>query len=138
MKTPKLHFLDSGLLAAVLGVSAERIAHDRTLLGPLLETFVFAEVLKQAAWLDQTLTPTHYRDKDQDEVDIVLEDQRMAVVGIEIKAAATVKASDFKGLRKLAGAAGERFKLGVVLYDGETVVPFGPHLFAAPVSCVWG
>lgn len=138
VKTPKLHFLDSGLLAAVLGVTAERIARDRTLLGPLLETFVFAEVLKQAGWLDQTLTPSHYRDKDQDEVDIVLEDQRMAVVGIEIKAAATVKAGDFRGLRKLADAAGERFKLGVVLYDGETVVPFGPRLFAAPVSCMWG
>lgn len=138
VKTPKLHFLDSGLLGAMLNISAERVSRDRSLLGPLLETYVFAEVLKQAGWLDQTLTPSHYRDKDQDEVDIVLEDQRLAVVGIEIKAAATVKASDFKGLRKLAEAAGGRFRLGVVLYDGETIVPFGPRLFAAPVSCVWG
>ena len=41
VKTPKLHFLDSGLLGALLGATAERIAKDRSIFGPLLETFVF-------------------------------------------------------------------------------------------------
>ena len=81
---------------------------------------------------------SHYRDKDQDEVDIVIENEAAALVGIEIKAAATVKASDFKGPRKLADAMGDALKLGVVLYDGEETVPFGARLFAAPVSCLWG
>ncbi len=138
VKTPKLHFLDSGLLAAILGVTAERIARDRQLLGPLLESFVFAEVLKQEGWLDEPCTLSHYRDKDQDEVDIVIEHETGGLVGIEVKAAATVHARDFKGLRKLAAAAGERLRLGVVLYDGEQTVQFGDQLFAAPVSCVWG
>lgn len=138
VKTPKLHFLDSGLLAATLGITADRIARERAHLGPLLETFVFAEVLKQIGWLDGTFASSHYRDKDQDEVDIVIEDQAMQVVGLEVKAAATVKGSDFKGLRKLADATGTAFKLGVVLYDGDTIVPFGDRLFAAPVSSLWG
>lgn len=137
VKTPKLHFLDSGLLAALLAVTPERIARDRTLFGPLLESFVFSEVLKQAAWLEETCTLFHYRDKDQDEVDLVIEHETAGLVAIEVKAAATVKATDFKGLRKLAAATGDDFKLGVVLYDGEHTVPFGERMFAAPVSCVW-
>lgn len=138
VKTPRLHFLDSGLLAAVLGITGERIARDRTLFGPLLETFVFAEVLKQSAWLDEPCSLSHYRDKDQDEVDIVIENETAELVGIEVKAAASVNASDFKGLRKLAEATGNALRLGVVLYDGEQTVPFGDRMFAAPVSCVWG
>ena len=120
VKTPKLHFLDAGLLAATLRVSAERIARDRALLGPIVETFVFSEVIKQLAWIDEPCTLHHYRDKDQDEVDLVVESHTGALVGIEVKAAASVNAADFKGLRKLAGASGGDFRLGVVLYDGET------------------
>ena len=138
VKTPKLHFLDSGLLAAILGVTAERVVRDRTLFGPLLEAFVFSEVLKQGTWLGDTCTLSHYRDKDQDEVDIVVENETAGFVGIEVKAAATVNGGDFKGLRKLAGASGDALKLGLVLYDGENIVPFGDRMFAAPVSCVWG
>jgi predicted AAA+ superfamily ATPase len=138
IKTPKLHFLDSGLLAAMLGATPKRIAADRTLFGPLLETFVFAEVMKQETWLDGSCTLYHYRDKDQDEVDIVVENDAGEIVGIEVKASATVGANDFKGLRKLAGATGKDFRLGVVLYDGDQSVPFGDRMFAAPIPCVWG
>jgi predicted AAA+ superfamily ATPase len=137
IKTPRLHFLDSGLLAVSAGITADRIKRDRTILGPLLETFVFAEILKQSAWLDEAYSVSHYRDKDQDEVDIVIENEAGELVGIEVKAAATVTATDFKGLRKLAGAAGGAMKLGLILYDGEQVVSFGDRLVAAPMSCLW-
>jgi hypothetical protein len=137
VKTPKLHFLDSGLLASMLGLTAERIVKDRSGFGPLLETFVFSEVVKQTEWLDESCTLHHYRDKDQDEVDIVVENEQGAMVAIEIKASATVRTSDFKGIRKLKNICGDDLKLGVVLYDGTTVVPFGDRLYAAPVSCVW-
>jgi len=137
IKTPKLHFLDSGLLAALLGLTAEQIAKDRSTFGALLETFVFSEVMKETAWSDESYTLHHYRDKDQDEVDILVEDERGAMVGIEVKASATVHASDFKGLRKLLDICANDLKLGVVLYDGTKVVPFGDRLFAAPMSCLW-
>src|SRR6266699_1597741 len=136
-KTTRLHFLDSGLLGALLGATAERIAKDRSSFGPLLETFVFSEVLKQASWFGESCALYHYRDKDQDEVDLVIETGSGAVVGIEVKASATVNAGDFKGLRKLADACGDNFKLGVVLYDGGRPVHFGDPLVAAPMSCLW-
>jgi predicted AAA+ superfamily ATPase len=137
IKTPKLHFLDSGLLAAIQGLTAERIARDRSAYGALLETFVVSEVVKLTSWREESHTLHHYRDKDQDEVDIIVEDERGAMVGIEVKASATVRVSDFKGIRKLLKIRGDDLKLGVVLYDGTQIVPFGDRLFAAPISCLW-
>jgi predicted AAA+ superfamily ATPase len=137
VKTPKLHFLDSGLLATTLGATVPGIAKDRAAFGPLLEALVYSEILKQSEWLDEACAIHYFRDKDQDEVDFVVENPKGEIVGIEVKAAATVGAADFKGLRKLAGACGKEFRLGVVLHDGEQVVPFGERMFAAPVSCLW-
>jgi predicted AAA+ superfamily ATPase len=104
----------------------------------LLETFVMSEIMKQFGWLDDSCTLTHYRDKDKNEVDFVIENAAGDVVGIEVKSAASVSGSDFKGLKKLADATGTAFKLGVVLYDGELSLPFGERMYAAPISCLWG
>ena len=137
IKTPKIHFLDSGLLAALRDLSPQRIADDRSAFGAVLETFVLSEVLKLSSWSGQRFSLSHYRDKEQNEVDIVIEDQERKIVGLEVKASATVVTADFNGLRKLAESAGKRFTLGLVLYDGDSVVPFGPNLFAAPISALW-
>jgi uncharacterized protein len=138
IKTPKLHFLDSGLLAGSYGLTAERIRQNRKLLGAPLESFVFSEVMKLVSALDTHLEPYHFRDQDLHEVDLVLERDDGVIAGIEVKAAATIAPSDFAGLRKLAEASASRFAFGVVLYDGETIVPFGTKLAAAPISCLWG
>lgn len=138
VKTPKLHFIDSGLLAALQGVTVERLARDRTRLGPLLETLVFAEVLKQAAWQPDPPRPSFFRTRDGEEVDLVLERDDGRLVAIEVKSAATVKPADFKGLQQLAQAAGDALMLGLVLYDGDTAVPFGDRLWAAPIGTLFG
>ncbi len=137
VRSPKLHLTDSGLAAALLGASADTLERDRTLFGQLLETFVLAELRRQASWHDVPCGFFHFRDKDGSEVDIVLEHLSGSVAGIEVKASATVRSSDFRGLRRLRNALGERFRRGVVLYDGETAVPFGERLCALPVSRLW-
>lgn len=137
VKTPKLHLGDAGLACALLGVDASGLAADRPLLGQLLETFVFQELRRQASWHDQSSTFFHYRDRDGAEVDIVIERGTRALAGVEVKAAATVTARDFRGLRKLREAAGKRFACGVVLYDGETAASFGDGLFAIPIRALW-
>ncbi|ASG21000.1 ATP-binding protein [Nitrospirillum viridazoti] len=138
VKTPKLHFLDSGLLAAVRGLTFDRIKADRTAFGALLESFVFSEVLKLISGSDLRVTAHHFRDRDGREVDVILERDDGMIVGIEVKASATVKATDFTGLKALAEACGERFAYGVILYDSADFVPFGDKLAAAPLSCLWG
>ena len=99
IKSSKLHFLDSGLLAALRGISPEQIAKDRTVFGAILETFVFGEVQKLASWSGQRCSFSHFRDKDGNEVDLVIENTRGEVVGIEVKASATVSSADFSGLK---------------------------------------
>jgi len=136
-KTPKLHFLDAGLLAALRDLTLDRLRADRTPFGALLETFVLAELQKLASWADGRFEFSHFRDKEQNEVDIIIEDRRGRVVGVEVKAAATVTSSDFNGLRKLADACGDRFVLGLVLHDHDKIVPFGSRLAAAPISALW-
>ena len=136
-KTPKLHFLDSGLLAAVRGLGFDRVKANRGEFGALLESFVFSEVLKLMTASDRQLTAYHFRDQLMHEVDIVLERDDGMIAGIEVKASATVRSGDFAGLRTLAEACKERFAYGVVLHDSADFVPFGDRMAAVPVSCLW-
>jgi len=138
VKTPKLQFVDSGLLAALLDLSADEVLADRTRFGRVLETFVFAELLKHITSAQGDYRLLYYRDADQVEVDVVVENAAGELVGIEVKASATVKEGDLRGLRKLAGLAGERFRAGVLLYDGDETLPLGDRLWAAPLSTLWG
>jgi hypothetical protein len=89
------------------------------------------------SWNAERLEFLHFRDRYDSKVDIDIEDSRGHVIGIEVKAAATVLGADFSGLRKLAEACGKRFIIGLVLYDHDTIVPFGERLFAVPISALW-
>ena len=137
VKTPKLHFIDSGLLTAMRGYSLSRLRADRTLFGALLESFVFSELLKLSAWTEERVMLFHYRDRDKLEVDFVLENSTGEIVGIEVKSAASVTRRDFLGLERVASAAGSAFKQGIVLYDGVQTLSFADNLRAVPVSALW-
>lgn len=138
VKTPKLQFIDSGLLATQLNLNSEEVQHDRTRFGNVLETFVFGELLKHSTTADGDYRLMYYRDADKFEVDVVIENAAGQLVGVEVKASATVKESDLRGLKKLAGQAGGQFKMGVLLYDGDETVPLGQGIWAAPLSTLWG
>jgi len=133
IKTPKLHMADTGLASALLGINSKTLWQDRSLLGQLLETFIYQELRKYGDWYEQPLNFYHFRNKDKVEVDIVIE-QSNHITGIEIKASSTVTNNDFKGLNKLKAAIGKAFIAGVVFYDGESIIPFGDKLFAIPIS----
>jgi len=137
VKTPKLHIGDTGLAAALLGVNAKDLAVDRELLGQFLETFIYQELRRESSGHEDDIRFHHFRDKDGYEVDLVLEKGTRQIAGVEVKAAATVTNADFRGLRKLASAAQNRFVAGVVLYDGEHSVSFGDSLYAVPIRRLW-
>jgi predicted AAA+ superfamily ATPase len=138
VKTSKLQFVDSGLLAALRDLGVEEVQQDRTRFGNVLETFVFGELLKHTTTADGDYRLMYYRDADKVEVDIVIENAAGELVGVEVKAAATVKESDLRGLKKLAGLAGSQFNMGVLLYDGTETLPLGNGIWAAPLSSLWG
>jgi len=138
VKTPKLQFIDSGLLAALLDLSVEQVQHDRARFGHVLETFVFAELLKHNATADGDYHLMYYRDSDKFEVDMVIENAAGQLIGVEVKAAATVAPGDLRSLKKLAGLAGKHFRMGIVLYDGGETLPLGEGIWAVPLASLWG
>ncbi len=137
IKSPKIHFVDTGLLCALRGITLAKLNKDLVLFGRLLECYVFCELKRQASWLEEPINFFHFRDKDKVEVDFVLESTAGDIIGIEVKASSTLNKSDFKGLERLKNIAGNDFKIGILLYDGEVSSAFGDDLYAVPISALW-
>jgi predicted AAA+ superfamily ATPase len=136
VKAAKIYLSDSGLLAGLIGADARRIREDDRLAGSLFETFVATELERQASWSPEALRFWHYREEDR-EVDVIVERPSGEVVGIEVKASATVRPRDFSGLVHMRERVGSRLVAGVVLYAGERTLPFGEGLWAVPISAMW-
>ena len=133
---PKLAFVDSGIAARLLALDSHALRRPGAPFGPLLEGFVLSELARQLTWSHELADLYHYRDHNKVEVDGVLENRRGQVIGIEIKAASTVRCEDFGGLRQLAAKLSDDFVAGFVLYTGNATLPFGPKLRAVPVSAI--
>ena len=134
---PKLIFADSAIAARLLGLESHALRRPGAPFGTLLESFVLSELARQLTWSHHLADLCHYRDHNKVEVDGILEDRHGQVIGIEVKAASTVRTEDFNGLRQLSAKVGDDFVLGMVLYTGTATLPFGPKLRAVPVSALW-
>ena len=137
IKRPKIHIADTGLLAYLAGADERRIQTDLNLGGAFFETFVAMELHRQISWQDDRPELFHFRDRDQREVDIVMEHRDGSIAAVEVKAAATVHQRDFRGLAHLRDRLGDRFRAGALLYTGGGTVPFGDRLAAVPVRGLW-
>lgn len=136
VKTPKIYMTDTGLLTHLMNIDAKGIVQSSTLAGPIVETFAAMELARQCDWAESPASLFHYRDKQQREVDVILE-LGSEVAGVEVKTAASVAAKDFAGLRHLRDKLGNRFKAGVVLYTGKRTLSFGDRLAAVPLCGLW-
>lgn len=135
---PKTYVTDSGLAAYLLDVDAEvLVPPGHPALGGLLETFVFAELLKLTTFAERHVTVRHYRDRDKREIDFILERRDGSIIGIEVKASATPKPDDARHLRWLRDNLGDRFRAGYVLHLGNTNLPSGDRIFFTPLSALW-
>lgn len=132
-----MYILDTGLAGYLLGLDEARLGAEPNVRGSLLETLVATEIAKQLSWSARRPRLFHFRQSTGPEMDLVLEEPSGQVVGVEVKASATVTGQDFNGLRALAEIAGPRFCRGVVLYMGQAAVPFGRNLHALPLSSLW-
>ena len=138
VKTPKMHAVDTGMTCALRGMTRRRLLARPSDFGALLESFVYNELRKQALWLEDPVTFHHYRDKDKVEVDIVVESASGGCFAVEVKGGATLTSKDFLGLKRFRRVAGKRFRMGVLLYDGDHTTAFGDRLFAVPMGALWG
>ena len=133
-KREKRFAADPALIANLLGWNEERVFYDDDANGKLVESWVYHEL---ASLLD--LSPeyelTQYRDSDKREIDFLIERDDGAILGIEVKAG-KADSSDFRHLKWFASNMAKGAFVGVVLYSGVEVLPFGDNLFAVPLSAL--
>lgn len=138
IKTPKIHIVDSGLACSLTNLKSDDWNSLSNDFGPILESFVVQQLICQAGWSEHELHFSHYRDKDQVEVDLVIESGRK-VWGVEVKKAASIQTKDAAGLARLAALAGNDWQGGILLYTGNNCLPLAqaPNTFAVPLDKLW-
>jgi predicted AAA+ superfamily ATPase len=134
VKTPKLYMLDTGLASWLTRWSSAETLSAGAMAGPMLETWVVAEVLK--SWWHRMATPPvyHYRDHDKREIDLLFETDG-ALWPTEIKRSASARRSWTKTFGALERLGPERGS-GAVLSLVPDVVPLGAKDRAAPVGLI--
>lgn len=138
IKSPKLHLVDTGLTAALARLTEDQWITSGERFGALLESHVVGQLMAQAGWVDPELRFYHYRDKDQMEVDLIIERGR-EVWGVEVKRAASIQAKDAVGLNRLAEVAGDSFRGGMLVYTGKHCIKLqAPNCYAVPIGMLWG
>ncbi len=135
MKSPKFYMTDSGLLCHLLGINDAEALSGSWHKGNVFETFVYSELLKHVSYSQTRPELYHYRTTDKKEIDFILQ-KGDVLVAIEVKAAQSIKSDAFKHIADLQKKSSRRV-IGIVLYAGEQVLPFGDETherYAIPLS----
>jgi uncharacterized protein len=137
VKSPKVMLCDTGLSCYLTGTDQQKLMEDPSVLGYVLENFVYMELCKQISWADKKYQLFHFRSATGDEVDFVVEDMAGNLIAIELKSRETIKNDDFRGIKFLAKETGRKFKKGILLYTGQEIIPFAKDIIALPISSLW-
>jgi predicted AAA+ superfamily ATPase len=132
IRTPKLYFLDTGLAAYITQWSSPESLEAGAMSGAILETWLMAEILK--SYWHRGLSPNlyFYRDKDQKEIDLIIECDDI-LYPVEFKKTASpgrMASKNFSSLNKLGKQVGP----GAVLCLRETDIPLSAEVTAIPSS----
>lgn len=137
IKSPKIYFTDTNMLTYVMRRDFDEIVkNDPRVFGYIFENFVAAEILKHSSALPE-VNFYHFRTTQGKEVDFVIEKNNGDILAIEVKASTTIKANDKKGLLELQSITKDKFKKGIILYNGENLIPLGDKIWAVPVEKLW-
>jgi len=138
-KQDKLVMTDTGMVASLLDWRYDKVRLNADQSGKLVEGFVFAQLAALLEAQDDPQSLTHYRDREQREIDFVIETPDGMTIGIEVKAGSSPGLDSFRHLswfRDRMLAANVPFR-GLVLYTGDQVLRFGEQLWAIPMHALW-
>ena len=137
-KHAKLFMTDCGLMASILRWNIEQVGLDGDRSGKLIETFVFNELAAQIDASGGEYELSHYRDREQREIDFLIQRDDQALLGIEVKTGSAIGEGDFRHLKWFKeNIAKDRPFIGIVLYSGEFAGSMGNSLWAVPIGALW-
>lgn len=137
IKSPKIHLIDTGMICAMCGLSADDWLTQADLFGHLIESYSVQQVISQLSWIDDDVHCYHFRDQKKHEVDLVLK-RGASIWGLEMKRPTTISEKDYKGLKMLANTSGNHWKGGVIFYSGDHILPTPiKNTFAVPYGILW-
>jgi len=119
VKTPKLYFCDSGLMAWLLGIEHPQQIATHPLRGALFETWVVSEFLKRRTNAGQAPNLFFWRDRAGHEIDLLLHENGV-IRPVEIKSGATFQREALRGLEKWRDIAGPEAGRPILIYGGES------------------
>ena len=137
-KLDKIVMTDTGMMAALLGWRRSDLTDDADKLGKIMETFAYNELMAQVEAAEAIYQMYQYRDREKREIDFLIESENRTLLAIEVKSNMTVKRSDFKHMMWFKdNLAKGREVISIVLYTGESLIPFGENAWAVPFHCLW-
>jgi len=135
IKSQKLFMTDSGLFSHLLDVHTAEELNNSSHKGDIIETFVFAELLKHISYSQIQPKLYHYRTNDKKEIDFIIE-KVDKIFAIEVKSSQNIKKDAFKHIIDFQKKSSKEI-MGIVFYAGESILPFGDEnhqRFALPLS----
>lgn len=125
VKTPKLYWLDVGLLRQLSGYRGE-------FSGEIYETMVVAELYKWMKTTQQNAELYFYRTRSGLEMDALLQTE-YGFIGIEIKSRASISSKDLRPLKEIAAGLGKKWRGGLIIYKGNEIKKVAePDIWAVP------
>jgi predicted AAA+ superfamily ATPase len=135
-KACKVYLVDSGLMCHKVDITFSKTPWEHREWGQVFETFVVNEIRKQLPWLDSAISLYHYRTHQGKEIDLVLENKQQEIIAVEIKASRTLTTTSAKNFAQIKADTGDKFKIGIVIYAGNSIEVLGDKVYAIPLSCI--
>jgi len=137
VRRPKLHVVDTGLGAAIVGKNPASLARlNDPSVGPLVESFVIAEL----TWSQTSARLHHLRETDGLEIDAIIESLDGRVTAVEVKASTVPRPADaapMATIRDRLDRVGDDFFGGIVFHTGQRRIKLGDRLIGLPIADLW-
>lgn len=136
IKSPKLYFMDTGLVCHLLGWTSAKVARDGAMSGTLFETFVVSEVLK--TYLNDGRSAESvffYRDERKREIDLVIQDGR-TLHPVEVKKGASPGGEALRNFSVLDDVPGYEVGEGTVICQTDRAYSIGQNVRAMPITSI--